>query len=131
MKQILFDTNAILRFLLADIPEQHKKVENLVKLAKKGNLTIVVPEVVVFETYYSLRTFYDYSKETLIEVLESIISSNYFYIENSYEFSDALKFFKSTDLSLIDSYLLTRSKRTNIELFTFDKKLDKYAKQNI
>ena len=130
MKQILLDTNAILRFLLNDIPEQNKKINQLLRLSKNGKLLIIVPEVVIFETYYSLKTYYDYPKGTLVEVMESLVSSRYFQIESLTEITEALKIYKNENLSLIDSFLFAKSAKLGVELFTFDKKLNKYAKNS-
>ncbi len=130
MKTFIIDTNAILRFLLNDIPSQHKKVESLVKKAKNGNLIILLSEVVVFETLFALRSYYQYSKETLLTAIEPLISTEYIRTENTPIFLEAIKIFKNTTLEFVDCFLIAKSKSLGFDLFTFDKKLNKYAKNS-
>lgn len=127
MKKVVIDTNAILRFILKDVPPQSKKVADLIKKAKGSKLLIIIPEVVVFEVYHSLRTYYSFSKEELIEVLESLLSAHYFQVENKFNFIECLKDYKLFNLSFADSFILAKVISQDLELFTFDKKLEKCA----
>ena|SRR3989344_331044 len=130
MKTFLIDTNAILRFLLNDVASQYRLVKIKINEAKKGKFVLVVPEIIFFESYFTLTSYYQYSKEKVLEALGSLISSAYFEIENRNILLKALKIYKSTNLSLVDSYLAARSEMSDVEVFTFDKKLDKYAKNS-
>ena len=130
MKTFLIDTNAILRFLLNDVASQYRLVKIEINEAKKGKFVLVVPEIIFFESYFTLTSYYQYSKEKVLEALGSLISSAYFEIENRNILLKALKIYKSTNLSLVDSYLAARSEMSDVEVFTFDKKLDKYAKNS-
>src|SRR3989344_798866 len=128
MKRIIIDTNAILRFLLKDIPAQHKMVEEKVKKASLGKLMIIIPEVIIFEAFFTLSTYYEYKKEKLIEILESLISASYFEVESRSDLVEALKIYKMVSMSLVDSFLIAKSRNLNVGLFSFDRKLLKYAK---
>jgi predicted nucleic-acid-binding protein len=128
MKSFLIDTNAILRFLLNDVPSQYHLVKAKISEAKKGKLILVVPEIIIFESYFALTSYYHYSKEKVLETLGSLIASAYFDIENRSILLRSLKVYKSTSLSLVDSYLAARSEIDIVEVFTFDKKLEKYVK---
>lgn len=130
MKTFLIDTNVILRFLLNDIPSQYSQVKFKIGEARKGRLILIVPEIIFFESYFTLTSYYQYSKDKVLEALGSLASSAYFEIENRNILLKSLKIYKSTNLSLVDAYLAARSEASAVEIFTFDKKLEKYAKNN-
>ena len=130
MKTFLVDTNAILRFLLGDVPSQFRLIKAKVNEVKIGKLKLVVPEIIFFESYFTLTSHYNYSKEKVLVALESLASSNYFEVENRDFILKGLKIFKSANLSFVDYYLASRSGIEGYDIFTFDKKLEKYAKSS-
>lgn len=123
MKQYIVDTNAILRFLLDDIPGQKKAVEELFTQAKKSKIAIIVPEIVVFELNFVLLKYYGIDKEKIINLLQPLVSSGYLQVESRNLFIITLKTYKSENISFVDCFLIAKSKLEKSELFTFDKKL--------
>lgn len=128
MKKLVFDTNVILRFLLNDIPSQRRKVESLIKEARGKKLLIIIPEVVVFESFFTLKTYYGYEKDILLSIVESLVSAEYFKIESNSVFMEAVKIYRVTSLEFVDCFLIAKSQLLESDLFTFDKKLLKNAK---
>ena len=125
MSKIIFDTNAILRFILNDIPSQHRKVVDIVKRAKLKQLEIIIPEIVVFETIFTLKSYYEYDRLTILNVLESLLTSDYLLIESRLVFIETLKLYKEFNISFVDAFLMAKSKILGVKLFTFDEKLNK------
>ncbi|HEX6977156.1 MAG TPA: PIN domain-containing protein [Patescibacteria group bacterium] len=128
MKRILIDTNAILRFLLLDVPNQAEEVKVLFEKAKAGKIQIIIPEVVFFETKHMLSgNYYGFEKNLVVNKLESILSASFLEVENKSIFLKALDYYKKTSLSLVDSFILAKAKLENLEIFTFDKNLKKIS----
>ena len=105
MKDVIVDTNAFLRFLLNDIPEQKRQVEKLFKQAKMRKIVINVPLVVIFEIHFALEKVYRLDKETSIEKLEAILKTDYFHTESREIILQALTFYKSYSVSFVDCFL--------------------------
>lgn len=129
MAEIIIDTNAILRFILKDVSTQHIEIFELIKKAKYKKVKIIVPEVVVFETFFTLKSYYEYGKESLLTVLESLLSADYFKVESNQIFMEAVKIYRITNLELVDCFLVSKSKALNLKLFTFDNNIKKYLKK--
>ncbi len=128
MKQLIVDTNPFLRFLLNDVPYQKKEFEKLLNQAKKSQITLLVPQIVIFEINFALEKYYQYPKEEIIIKLKSIIEAPYLEVADFQIFLDCLKFYSELNLSLVDCFLLTISEQQETELFTFDKNLQKLLK---
>ena len=60
-----------------------------------------------------------------IEHIKSLITTEYINIESKNLFIIALSFYINNSISFVDSFLLTKAKEENAELFTFDQKLRK------
>lgn len=127
MKSILLDTNAFLRFLLNDIPEQADIVEEIVDKAKKGKLEILVLQIIIFEIIFALEKFYNFGKNQILDKLESILTMPYLKIQDRKVFARALEIFKDNNLEFVDCFLKSKSELASIEIFTFDKGLAKLA----
>lgn len=123
MKRVIADTNVFLRFLLNDVPQQADKAERLFIKAKKGNLELYIPQIVIFEIYFALEKYYSWSKEDIIEKLKTLITSKHFVIPEREIFTKALEIYKNKNISFVDSFIVSFSQLKDHEIFSFDKKL--------
>ncbi|MBI2431018.1 MAG: PIN domain-containing protein [Candidatus Levybacteria bacterium] len=123
MKVYYVDTNVFLRFLLRDIPTQYTIAEKLFKKAKSGKVKLVLPQIIIFEIYFILNTFYHLSKPEIIEKIQSLLAVKYFHVQNKEIFKKAIKLFEKSNNSLADCFLLAKADYAKAELFSFDKKL--------
>jgi len=128
MKKVIVDTNVILRFLLKDNVVQHARIEKLLQKAKLGKLQIFIPEIVIFETAFVLRSYYGYKKESISEAIESLVTSDYLIVDNKKAFIETIKLHRLSSVELVDCFLIVKSKQSDIEIFSFDKKLIKLSK---
>lgn len=128
MKRLIVDTNPFLRFLLNDVPHQKKEFEKLLNQAKKSQITLLVPQIVIFEINFALERYYQYPKEEIIIKLKSIIEAPYLEVADFQIFLDGLRLYSELNLSLVDCFLLTISEQQETELFTFDKNLQRLSK---
>ncbi len=127
MKSVIIDTNGFLRLLLNDIPEQADRVEDLIKKAQKKQVSLLVPQIIIFEINFILQKYYLFEKQEVIEKLKSLVSGHYFIIESGNIFQKALSLYEKQNISFVDSFLLAKAVIEDAELFTFDQKLAKLA----
>lgn len=125
MKSFVVDTNAFLRLLLNDIPQQARQVEHLIRQAKKEEVKIIVPQIVIFEIEFVLRGYYNFEKQEIIEKLKVLLSSSYFAIESLSVFQEAINLYEENNISLTDCFLIAKAEAEKADLFTFDQKLKK------
>ncbi len=125
MKSIVLDTNALLRFLLNDIPSQRKLTEQLLNKAKNNQIKLIIVQAVVFEIDFILRKYYLFEKEVVLKQLKPLISTKYLGLEDRDIFSKALTIYEERNISFVDSFLLAKVKDLGGELFTFDQDLNK------
>jgi len=125
MKSLVADTNIFLRFILKDIPVQYDETKKLFNDVKRGELELVVPQIVIFEVAFALTTFYRFSREKVMESLRSLIATHYFKIQDRDIFKGAIRIYLDHKISFVDSFLLAYASEKNVGLFTFDKRLKK------
>lgn len=122
-KNPLLDTNIIIRFLTNDSPHHAEKIEKL--FAQSPTSSLEIPDVVIFEIVYVLLSFYQLSKEEVIEKIYLLI--NFEKIKtNKKLIKKTLEIFKKYPISFIDAYLcaLVILKKHPF-FYSFDKKLKK------
>ena len=120
MKEVIIDTNCVLRFLLDEKPESIE-VEKL--LAKKG-LRILVPEIVFAEVVWVLKSFYNVPVNQICSKLEDFLLIESV-ASNDHVLFKALAIFREGKVSFIDSYLAAVTISSNAKLYTFDQQLKK------
>ncbi len=127
MKILVLDTNTLLRFLLNDIQSQAEKLEEKLKLAKKGKIKIIIPQIVVFEIVYALTKEYQFQNEEVTRVLRKIITNEFLQVQDKDIFEEAFRMY-SNKLSLADCFIYFFARKLEADLFTFDKNLQKLSK---
>lgn len=125
MKLVVADTNAFLRFLLDDIPQQVKKFEKILKQAKKSEIILIVPQIIIFELNFTLSKYYLFPKQDIVSKLQLIIRTPYFKIQDIEIFREAIQLYSKSNLSLADCFIYYCSQAWKADLFTFDQKLAK------
>ena len=95
MKTLVLDTNALLHFLLDDIPSQTKEVKRKIELAKEGKIKLFVPQIVIFEIVFALTKEYGYKIEEVAEVLRKIFINKDLQVQDGDIFEQAIKIFSN------------------------------------
>ena len=125
MTKYQIDTNALLRFLINDVPTESKMVKEFFRSAKSHKLEAEICEPVFIETLIVLRNYYKYPKDKTLILLQSIIALDWLTIENFPVLTTALDLYSQSDLDFVDCLILARSKTKQQKIFTFDSKLSK------
>lgn len=121
---IFVDTNYFLRYLLEDNLVQQKKAKKLFLDGAEGKIKLFTSNIVIFEIYWVLSSFYEKNRKEIAEILKALLGFKFLKIEDKDILKKALLTYKKKNLDLEDSYNLAfaRSKKAS-EFRTFDRKL--------
>ncbi|HAI22321.1 TPA: hypothetical protein DCP77_00875 [Candidatus Collierbacteria bacterium] len=123
----VFDTNAILRYLLRDNEDQYLVVQKELLKIRKNSGTVVVIGEVVMECVYVLETVYRATRVDIAEKLKAFLISDIVLQENNQVILATLERYASVKLSYVDCLILEKTKELGAKLFTFDKKLSSFV----
>jgi predicted nucleic-acid-binding protein len=101
------DTNVILRYLLADLPEHFALASAFMADVEKGSQTAYIPESVLTECVFVLLKFYRVPRAEIAEKLLGILDFKGVECENRIAIQEALSRFASTNLSIVDALVWT------------------------
>ncbi len=127
MTEIIADTNIFLRLILEDNPKQADEAERLFKKAKKKEIKLYIPQIVIFEIEFALSKYYKFPKNQVIDKLDAIVAVPYFSVQDGTIFRMALKIYQEKSISLVDCFLIASCQINRSKLFTFDQNLAKLA----
>lgn len=127
MISLVLDTNALLRFLLNDIPHQVLEIQQKIELAKSGKYQLVIPQIVIFEIDFALTKAYGFKKLDVSKNLKKFLASKYLLVDQAEIFTDALDLYRNSNLSLPDCFIKIYAQKMNAQIFTFDKALKKLS----
>ena len=119
--KILIDANVILRYLLNDVEEMAKKSAEIINV---GAFTL--PEVIA-EVIYVLKSVYKVERgeiaTAILQIFEEVD------VANKKILIEAVKIFSESSLNFVDCILIAYNKVENVEIFSFDKKLNNRLKK--
>lgn len=121
---IFVDTNYFIRFFVADVLEQHKKVVELFESGAKGEVKLFTSTIVFFEIYWVMRTSYKKSKEELIFILNHFLQMSFIEIAEVDTLKKTVDLYENSHIELEDCYNVIYAKGEGMDKFvTFDKKI--------
>ena len=115
---VILDANAILRYILKDIPEQAQITAETILNAE----ILILPEVVA-EVVYVLNKRYDLTRALISRVITDVLNDTEC---EDIVIREGLRVFGATDFDFVDCLLYAHSKSNTI--LTFDKKLNNLIK---
>ena len=124
-KEIILDTNALLRFITGDNIEKCQKVSELI-----NTTDCIVPIEVIAEAVYNLEKFYMHPRNLVADEIKDFIAikENLVFEENVVRYS--CNTFASTNLDFIDCILVAYAKVRGNPVFSFDNELNKKLELN-
>jgi predicted nucleic-acid-binding protein len=120
---VLFDTNAILRYVLQDNVEMADRVERQLR----GEVCYVPVEVMA-ELVYVLTKVYGAGRETVASTLRDLADLPNVRAGKDDVVRHALGVFASSSLDFVDCLLVGYARQRGYAVFTFDKALQKHLK---
>ncbi|HWR58273.1 MAG TPA: type II toxin-antitoxin system VapC family toxin [Thermodesulfovibrionales bacterium] len=122
-KRIVVDTNLLIRYLVNDDSRKAQIVDTLLKKARKGEIHILMPSVVVAELVWVLESFYKMETAEIADLVDSILNTPGLTVSDDSIVRSALKRYKTKGVDLVDAWIaaFAQDKGAN-EIHTFDKK---------
>lgn len=123
MNSAFADTNLFLRFLTQDPAEQALAAERTLRRAAAGEVALVTTPLVFAELAWTLKSFYERSREEIAQMLLALLNTPGIEVESSDRLIQAVVWYEEKNVDFIDAYhaawLLEQPFN---EVFTFDQK---------
>ena len=126
-QRILLDTNILVRFFTGDPPDQAKRARALIGRADEGELTLVIPTVILAETFYTLESFYKMPQREVADKLALFLQCRDIESPESEIVLDALNRCGSRNVHLSDALLAAYAAQSKIPVASFDHDFEKFA----
>lgn len=121
MKSI--DTNVLVRYLVQDDVAQSKKATQFIEKEYDFENTIFISSIVLCELIWVLESAYEYPKKIIADVLEKILRTRQFSIENPDITWLSLHDYRTLNIDFSDGYIAHLNAANQCEYtVTFDKK---------
>jgi predicted nucleic-acid-binding protein len=124
-KEIILDTNAVLRFITGDNIEKCQKVSDLIDIND-----CIVPIEVIAEAVYNLEKFYMHPRHIIADEIKDFITIKEKLVFEEKIIRHGCNIFASTNLDFIDCLLIAYANVKGNPVFTFDEALNKQLKHN-
>lgn len=122
-KQVVIDTNLLVRYLINDDQKKAEAVDNLLDRANKGEVRIVIPSVVIAELVWVLESFYQLKAGAILELVEAIINTSGLDVADKSTIISALRLYRSKNIDFIDAWIIEFAKERGVKtIYTFDKR---------
>jgi predicted nucleic-acid-binding protein len=124
---VAIDANIIIRYLLKDNEEFYSLADKFFEEVFSGKKAAYILQSVLAELIYVFTKFYKINKKQVVETLEELLSSRNIKIQDKNITLNALYIFKTNNIDFVDCLLCAYSEE--MEIFSFDKKLNKCTKE--
>lgn len=129
-KDVVIDTNLLVRYLTDDEPQKARAVDTLLNAAAKGEIKILIPSVVIAELVWVLESFYKMMPGDITELVEAILNTPGVDTQDRSVIKGALKLYDSKQIDLIDAWIIEFARAKGAKrIYTFDKKHFRDAEQ--
>jgi len=114
------DTNVLLRWLLADVPDQAARVDALLDAGER----CTIDDTALIETVFVLERVMLLSRSAVADAIRTVLSTAAYDVERSRWSAVMDAYLERPRLSVTDLYLAERARESGATpLYTFDKKL--------
>lgn len=125
MKCACVDTNVILRFLTGEPAEMAAQATGLFAAVDRGELQLLVDEMVVAETVWVLHSYYHYSHADIARVLRELLAHPGIAADDLPGLLTALHLFADENIDFADALLAVHMQRRGVaDIFSFDRHFD-------
>lgn len=117
------DTNVLIRYLTQDDAKQAALANHLIESELSEKYTGFIAHIVLVEIIWVLESCYDQKKESLVAVIESLLTTKQLIVERAEVVHLALKKYRSGGADFSDALVLAVCEASGCErTVTFDKK---------
>lgn len=125
MKEYIVDTDVFIRLLVQNIPQQSKKSERYLRLAKEGKIKVYVISETIPEIEYVLRKVYKISRTQVADKLLSLLKTMYIEVEKRLDWIEAVNKYLNLNVDLVDAFLSVQANKKEMTVLSFDKDFKK------
>ena len=104
MPTAFLDTNILLRYLTRDDEQKAQRALNLLIRVERGEEKIITSSLVIFETVFTLQSFYKVHRERIKELLLPIISLRGLQLPGKNIYYQAFDLYIGNNISFADAY---------------------------
>lgn len=122
----LVDTNVLLRFFTGDPPDMAARARGLIARADCGEIALIIPVVVLAETFFTLESFYKLKRVDIACKLIAFLESRGIVASESEVVVAALTLIKTRKAHFVDAYLAARAASEGVPINSFDRNFDKF-----
>lgn len=116
------DTHILVRLVTRDNPGQFAKVRRALEAAESAHEKLFVSDVVAVELIWALSWHYDYPRDDVLRVFDSLLQLQVLEFESADEIRELVALGRSTHLELDDLLIGLVARRNGCEAtLTFDK----------
>jgi predicted nucleic-acid-binding protein len=125
--ETLPDTNAVLRYLLQDVPDQSRAASAFFERVRSGDERAIVLESVLVECIYVLLKHYRVPKAELTDSLIGLLRYRGMAGKDRRVLIAALRLYAENNLDPVDCMLLARAAEGRFPILSFDKAVNRFA----
>ncbi len=126
MKELLLDTNVLVRFLVQDHPKQSAAATMLFEKAERREVLLHLDALVVAEAVYVLIGRYGRTRSEVVNVLLTLIQNAGIETMEEEIVISALQRFAAFNVDFPDAWLAARGAKLHRPVASFDRNLDKF-----
>ena len=123
--ECLLDNNVVLRHILSDDPEQAAVVKPVFDALRSGEKAALLLESVLAECVYVLLHYYEVPKGEVVAKLDGVLRYPGIVNQDKPDLREALKLFGVNSIDFVDCILVAKSRIGELDLISFDEKLQK------
>lgn len=118
------DTNILARYLRDDDPVQSKRAAHFIQRAVRQNEPLYLDHVVLCELVWILRAVYGHRKEEIIKMLDAVLLTGQFQLEDKSSIELALEDYKKSKADFPDCLIGRRNRASGSDAtLSFDRRL--------
>ena len=119
------DANVLLRFVLRDHAEQSPRAASLLERVAAGEEPVLVPEVVVSDTVWTLASYYAWPRDRTRDFLVTLLQQPGVHMDHKARVLDALARFADHNVDYSDALIAAELAESGLAIYSFDRDFDR------
>ena len=121
---IALDTNVLIRYLVRDDEDQHRRASRLIERTIEAGDTVFIADIVLAELVWVLRGSYHLAKDRILDVLNNLYRARHASFASSERVARAIARFERGRADFADYLIGERARASGCEVVaTFDRAL--------
>ena len=124
----LFDTNVIVRFLIADKNPKYKNLYSFFSSIESGEIHVELKQIVLFQVIFVLKSYYKVPRDQIADKLLAFIDYKGIVLKEKKIIRRSLELWSTKSMEIVDCYLIAclEGDGQNI-LYSYDRDFNKFV----